>query len=369
MFKKGLAGGLIALALAFAFSLTALAAPATDTGTPPTQPHRRARVAQVTAVDANAFTVTTPNGKTVTVQVDEQTAYRLAGGGAASFADIQVGRWVTGRFERTDQEGVLHARVVVILPEDFDPGQWKDARRYMGKITAVGDSALTLQTRDGQTLPFAVTADTKFRSRDGSVNGLGDLQPGMGAIVIARKQDDGSLLALGIGAGKIRSERPSHYMGKITAVGDSTLTIQTRDGQTFTFAVTANTKFRSRDGSVNGLDDLQPGMGAIIIARKQDDGSLLALGIGAGKIRSERPSRYMGKITAVGDSTLTIQTRDGQTFTFAVTANTKFRSRDGSVNGLDDLQPGMPVLVIARQQEDGSLTALGIGAGKPGGKR
>ncbi len=286
MFKKGLAGGLIALALAFVFSLTALAAPATDTDTP----RRRARVAQVTAVDANAFTVTTPNGKTATVQVDEQTTYRLAGGGEASFADIQVGRWVTGRFERTDQEGVLLARVVVILPEDFDPGKWKGARRYKGKVVEAGNDTLTIATRDGQTLTFAVTAETKFRSRDGSVNGLADLQPNMPVIVIARQQEDGSLTALGIGAGKPggHANRPSRYMGKITAVGDNSLTIETRDGQTLTFAVTAETKFRSRDGSVNGLADLQPNMPVIVIARQQEDGSLTALGIGAGKPGGKR---------------------------------------------------------------------------------
>ena len=207
MFRKGLAGGLIALALALVFSLTALAAPAADTDTPPAHPHRRPRVAQVTAVDANAFTVTTPNGKTATVQVDEQTAYRLAGGGEASFADIQVGRWVTGRFERTGQEGVLHARVVVILPEDFDPGQWKDARRYKGKVVETGDNTLTIATRDGQTLTFTVTAETKFRSHNGEVNGLADLQPDMPVLVIARQQEDGSLTALGIGAGKPGGKR------------------------------------------------------------------------------------------------------------------------------------------------------------------
>ena len=218
MFKKSLLGWFLALALALVATAGAFAATRSE-GVPPTGPlaHPARHIGQVTAVGNNAFTLKLLNGKTVQIAVDEDTRFRKAGGGEASFADITVGRWVAGAVKppQEGEEGVLHARVVVILPEDFDPAQWKGVHRYPGKVTAVGSDNFTIQTRDGQSLTFAVTDQTRFRSRDGAVKGLDDLKTDMPVLVIARQDDSGQLTALAVFVGKPgrhgRGQQPGHF--------------------------------------------------------------------------------------------------------------------------------------------------------------
>jgi len=99
-----------------------------------------------------------------------------------------------------------------------------------------------------------------------------------------------------------------------------------------------------------------------MVIAKDENSQLTALAILAGK-PGRRGERHIGKVTAVGTDSLTIQTRDGQTLTFAVTDQTRFRSRDGAVKSLADLKPDMPVMVIAKD-ENGQLTALVVVAGR-----
>ncbi len=208
MFKKSLFGWFLALSLALVATVGAFAATSKEE-TPPTGPIARParHIGQVTAVGDNTFTLKLLDGKTVQIAVDDDTRFRKAGGGEASFADITVGRWVAGAVKppQAGEEGVLHARVVIILPEDFDPARWKNTHRYPGKVTAVGTDSLTIETRDGQTLTFAVTDQTRFRSRDGAMKSLADLKPDMPVMVIA-KDENGQLTALVVVAG--RGARP-----------------------------------------------------------------------------------------------------------------------------------------------------------------
>ncbi len=283
MFKKSVFGWFLALALALVATVGAFAATSNE-GTPPPDPIARParHIGQVTAVGDNTFTLKLLDGKTVQIAVDDDTRFRKAGGGEASFADITVGRWVAGAVKppQEGEEGVLHARLVVILPEDFDPARLKNIHRYPGKVTAVDSDSLTIETRDGQSLTFTVTDKTRFRSRDGAVKSLDDLKPDMFVLVIA-KDDNGQRIALAVFAGK-PERRGERHTGKVTAVGSDSLTIETRDGQSLTFAVTDQTRFRSRDGAVKSLDDLKPDTFVLVIA-KDDDGQRIALAVFAGR--------------------------------------------------------------------------------------
>jgi len=205
MFKKSLLGWFLALALALVATAGAFAATQSE-GVPPTKPlaHPARHIGQVTAVGDNTFTLKLLNGKTVQIAVDEDTHFRKAGGGEASFADITVGRWVTGAVKppQEGEEGPFHARVVVILPDDFDPARWEGTDRYPGKVTAVGSDNFTIRTRNGRSLTFTVTDQTRFRSRDGSVHGLDDLKPDMPVLVVAKQGPDNHLTALAVLVGK-----------------------------------------------------------------------------------------------------------------------------------------------------------------------
>ena len=286
MSRKHLFGVLTALAFALMLATSALAAPIATTH-PASPPHRPPHlIGKITAIDDHSLTVESLQGRTATIQTDEHSRFRLANGDAATFDDLKIGQWVTGRFFPTGERGVFLARVVIILPDDFDPARWKDTAHYAGKITAVNADSLTLQTRDGQTLTFQITAQTRFRSRNGTVQNPDDIQPGTRARVIARQGESGSV-ALLVGVGAPRRGLPpgiSRFAGEITAASDDTLTLQTRDGQTLTFQITAQTCFRSRDFTAQSLADIRPGMHAMVIAREEENG-LVALVVRVGTLK------------------------------------------------------------------------------------
>lgn len=321
---------------------------------------------RVIAIGTSVFRVETPRGITRTLLVDERTTFEDRDGTPRSFSDLAIGMWVAGSYERNDQGRLVTRRVILVGEEPSRPD-----RRAAGEVTAVDpeDGAFSLHTRPGEDLTFSVAPDTVFRSPDGSVSGLSDLAPGMVAAVAARRQGD-SLVALAVIAG-VRPDRPArqHAAGEITAVRPATgsFSLRTREGADLTFAVMARTRLFSRDNSVDDLRELSAGMRAVVIYVEGADGILKALAVGVGDPQDlpRLDVRAVGRIVAVGPDTFTLATRSGERLTFTVGEDTVFRSRQGDVHGLDDLQPGLLVAVGARQVEEGELRALWVGVGPP----
>ncbi len=304
---------------------------------------------QITALGESDFTLETQRG-TVTILVNEDTLYRAKDGVEITFADLEVERWVTGRAFRNEADELV-AGGVVLLPEDFVPGVG-----YAGEVTAVdaANSAFSLHTFNEEDLTFKVDANTVYR---GEVSGLDDLEVGMKVGVYAHELDDGSLLARAVGAKPPRPERQRNA-GKVTAVdvGASTFSIQTRAGDGLTFLVGENTQFRSRSGEVESLSDLKEDMAVVVVSVAQDDGSLMALAVMAGE-NAPGGLRAGGQVTEVTNSSLTIQTRSGESLTFQITGQTRFVSRDGEVESLDDIEAGMVVIVAYEEVGGGNLKA------------
>jgi len=234
-----------------------------------------------------------------------------------------------------------------------------------GEITAVdlAGSSFSLHTLRGEDLTFLVNEKTHFASPDGAVDGLEDLHAGLSAAVGAEKQADGTLLARRVGVA--RKEDRLRVAGEITGVvpGQGTFTLESREGVTYNFNTNDRTRFVSRDGSVQDIHDLKKGMHAVVGAVKED-GGWLALLVAAGKPEDRPDVRLMGRIVGLGDSSLTVEKRNGETVVVAVTEATKFKSRGGKIDSFDDLKLGMPV-VIAAQEANGTLTALWIAVGEP----
>lgn len=307
---------------------------------------------QVTAVGENQFTLLLRDGREVTVLVDEQTHFRLAGGGEATFDDLTVGRWVVGAGRPTDQDSTFVARVVVLLPEDFDPGQLGD--KAAGRVEAVDAAADTfvVTTRDGEQVTVRVDEQTRFRG----VEGLEQLQPGMFAAAAGKRQDDGTLLARLVAA----REHPDlqRFAGKVSAVDATavTFTLTTREGQEVTFAVVDKTRFRG----VEGLEQLQPGMAAVVGAVQDESGRWVALIVAAG----QRPDlqRFGGVVVNVSDQGFTLETQGEGQVTFVVTEATRFHG----IGGLADLKNGMKAVVGAVQDENGRWVAVVVGARQGG---
>jgi hypothetical protein len=252
--------------------------------------------------------------------------------------------------------------------------QPSEPQRAVGTITAVnpGSSSFELHTRAGNDLTIYVVVSTVFRSRDGSIQGLGDLEVGMAAYVVAAGSEEGRFVARLVAAGYIDDVRPRvvRATGEITRVslGDNAFTLQTREGEQMTFLVCDRTRYRSRDGSIHGLEDLEVGMLARVGGLKGEDGTLTALVVAAGhKPEPPETSRFRGEITQVipGQEIFSLETPEGREITFQVCDRTRYRSRDGSVQDIHDLKKGMLAIVVSIEQEDGSLLAVIVAVADP----
>lgn len=315
----------------------------------------------------NTFAVRTLSGTDVHVHVTGNTEYRSRDGSVQGFEDLVVDmRIIVVGQERGD--GTINASVVFAATPEEVP----ELMRLKGEVGGVGDRYFTLLTEDGRSLTINVIDRTRFRSRNGEVTKLSDLEPGMVALVTAADTEDNGIVALVVAAGTpggdIR-DRVFRTSGEITSVvpGQETFTVQSKEGDSITFVTGERTKFRSRDGSVTGIHDLKRGMFAMVGAIKMEDGTNQALVVLAGspEDRPERPKvvNAAGKIVSLGSNSLTVETRFGDQKTFSVDGSTKYKSRDGSVNGFGDLEVGMISIVVGRDLGNGELLAVIVGAG------
>lgn len=270
--------------------------------------------------------------------------------------------------------GILSLVLTLVLPATAAAEEDSASRfRAAGEVTGIdrGASTFTLQPREGDELTIEVTEDTVFHSRDGSISGLEDMQAGMRAFVRGRVTEDGDRIARGVAVGD-PAGRPEfeRYAGTVASVvpGQNTFSVELRDGGETAFETSDRTRFRSRDGSVDGLEDLKKGM-LVRVGALAQDGGLLALVVLAGN-PEDRPGqqvdiRRVGRIVSLGHNELTIETRSGEPFTFSVDGSTVYKSRDGSLDSFDDLEVGMIAAVGAKEIGNGQLKAVWVAAGQP----
>jgi hypothetical protein len=237
-------------------------------------------------------------------------------------------------------------------------------RRGIGKITSIGASEFTLETRRVEKRTILVDEGTQYRTADGQVTSFADLQVGQWVAGYVRYNDQGQMVA------RLVIVLPDDYdpsqrlgrraRGNVTGVdlaGDR-FTLHTFSGDDLTFQISEGTIFA---GGVESLKDMEAGMQAAVGAIELEDDSLVAL-----FVLVRRPLvRHAGTVVSVDVSsdTFTLDTRQGEQLTFQVDKNTRFRSKDGLVEGLEDLQPGMVALVVAKVAEGDALVAAGVIAG------
>jgi hypothetical protein len=185
--------------------------------------------------------------------------------------------------------------------------------------------------------------------------------------VVARLQADDSWLAKLV---FIPENRPriQRFGGRVIAVDvdQSTFTVQTRREGEVSFAVDENTRFR---GKVTNLSEMEEGFAAFVGAREGEQGVLTAVLVAVPE--KIPPVRRAGEVTSVDvdNNILSLQTNRGEIVTFTVDENTRFRSRSGEVDGLEDIEIGMRALIAGKvvdQEADGFLAlAILVGDGRP----
>jgi preprotein translocase subunit YajC len=327
---------------------------------PPTERRKLpGALGRVTAVAADQFTIQTRTGQERTFRIDENTRFVDPQKQELSPEDLQTGAWVIVIAARPKGDTPL-ARAVVILPEDFDPENWGRVRGRVVQVDVAGN-AFSVEGKDGQTTTVKVDANTQYR---GQVSNLADLQVGMLAQAVTEEQASGDLLARTVRAGYPLVRHAGEVVSVDPTAGQFVLKTA-RQGEALTITVDAETKFRSKDETVQGLEDLQPGMVVVVSAEKRGEDVLLARLVGAGD-KEDLPrfdQRFLGRVTAIEDQSFSVKTRRGETITFQVTEETRFRSRGGVVDGLEDLKQGMPVVVGAKDLGGGQYQALMVLAG------
>ena len=161
-----------------------------------------------------------------------------------------------------------------------------------GRITALSTSSITLSRRDKAQVSFAITGDTAVRNDGGSYE-LSDLKDGLVATVVSQ---DGNAVVIrnirGEGApsgadqsvfegpaakaitgtvdalyGDGSSQSFTYDRGRISSLGDGSLTIVLADRQTVTLAYDEGTLVREQGGAVGSVDDLEPGESAMFFSQ------------------------------------------------------------------------------------------------------
>ena len=247
--------------------------------------------------------------------------------------------------------------------------------RVAGVITHLDlpGNTFTLRTAAGGDVHIHITGATEFRSPDGSVAGIDDLEPGMRALVHGTERAEGTIQAAVIAlATGDKLPETARILGVVTGISlaESSFGLETKDGRTFRFSVIDRTRFRSRDGSVSTLADLEAGLEALVVAANTDKDGWVALLVAVGSLDEirEHGFRVSGEITRVnpGLGTFSLTSGDGQEYAFDVVERTQFRSPDGTVTSIHDLKAGMRALVAGVRTDDGATIALMIAAGIPG---
>lgn len=202
-------------------------------------------------------------------------------------------------------------------------------------LTLGQDAAITVITDGGRKITFQVDDET-YISLDGQEVFLSDLRLEQ-QVTVKGVQQDKANIALEITAKSNQKE----VSGQITAVVTKTpwsLSVKDNKGREHTFRITKRTTIRLNNKAAV-LADLQPG--DQIEVRAVDDEAILV------EAQREEPAEkeIEGKITALvlrKDPTITIRTKAGRDYTYAVTAATKIRL-DDKVATLDALDVGWEV--------------------------
>ena len=243
------------------------------------------------------------------------------------------------------------------------PAQVDRPNVVVGQVKSISGTTLTIERGQGPQLQVVTDAQTKFVSKDNANLTLAEIQ--VGDAITARGQwQNGQLLA------KHVLLMPDRAGGLVTAITGTTLAITKLDGSTLSVATTSSTKFVTKDNPNAQFADIK--VGDLIEAVGALNGSTLTATRVSFRTPIEKTGPFaMGKISAVGSNSLTLNTGFGRDLTVNVSSSTFIVKRDGQggqVIGLSDLTVGENVLVIGVRSSDGnSMDARTIIAGKQGG--
>jgi hypothetical protein len=209
---------------------------------------------KVEAIDATARSFTILG---FTVQVTDGTAFGgpRDGAGRSGLGELKVGELVLVS-ARADSGSLVATRVLKLSPAPTP------TVRIHGTVDSIGTESWAIVLRDGSRVLVKVDAETKV---------VGNLAAGDEVDVLARREADGSLLAILIQKSVPPLPVPTErYHGIVKEIGPTAWTIGPRSGDegNRVFAVSERTRI---EGAPRVGDEVG------VLAQKQADGTFLAL--------------------------------------------------------------------------------------------
>lgn len=319
-------------------------------------PKPRLQIGKVMAIGASDFTVEALNGEQRRIVITDETQFRVRDGeetSEAAFSDLEIGQYV-GILNRKNEDGELIARLVVLLPDDFDPADIK-AKRAVGEVTmsTEGGGFFKMETREGEKLTINVDENTRYT---GSLSSLADLEKGTKVGILALEQEDGSLLAKAVGAQKPKPRKIGQTHGTLTAISEDSITITDRREQEHTFNLTQDTVYKDRAGEVDSLEDLETGM-VVVVAHLRETDVYEAKAVLVADPALLKLKRALGQIKSINKNQLTLDAND-EVLHFTIDENTRIKGLN--ISSLDDLDKDMRVLVLYQEDESGDFIAKAI---------
>ncbi|MGB7537316.1 MAG: DUF5666 domain-containing protein [Anaerolineales bacterium] len=232
-----------------------------------------------------------------------------------------------------------------------------DKKDYKGTIAAVDTGSLTLTLKDGSSLGFILTAETKI-----NITGLGrgatvaDLKAGDDATVRATTDESGALVADKIDVKPVQPEL-DHYTGTVTDYEEAvSITIREKKGTPQSFRITSETKITFDPKDQEQI--LEVGSEVTIAAvRDTSAGTPAAKEIAVKKPKAEKPKDYKGTIAVVEAGSLTLTLNEGSSLVFVLNAETRIKITGLKNATVADLEVGDSATVHAAKDDTGALTA------------
>lgn len=113
---------------------------------------------------------------------------------------------------------------------------------FKGTVAAADSANITLTLKDGSSVTIGLTSDTRIKFAGPKDSASGNIESGMTAMVQAIRDESGNLTARSV---MVIPGKPGkiHRVGIVTAyTPNASITIQDKDGNTFTFTLSSETK-------------------------------------------------------------------------------------------------------------------------------
>ena len=240
------------------------------------------------------------------------------------------------------------------LAQEENPGE---PIRLAGEISSIQGTTIVVDTLRGDEQRVRVDDETQFRSLNGEIQSIEDLEAGSKVLVFGSLKGE-IVFARVIAAGRLdRPNRIDRFRGEVVSLeaDDSSFTLENREGRQATFVVTDDTQYHSSDGQLGTFGDITLGQHLAVISRGQEEKTanhILLLPEADGD-RPHLNVRLRGELTGISESRLVIENVEGDRVTFLLTENTKVRKLGG-----EDLALGDRIRVVGFEDDQANKVAF-----------